>query len=45
MAASDFYSYMMDYIFANALNPTAIAKAEATNLGGIYYLDLELTED
>lgn len=45
LAASDFYSYMMDYIFANAFSPTAIAKAEATNLGGIYYLDLELTED
>ena len=45
LASADFYSYMMNYIFDNILIPTAIAKAEATNLGGIYYLDLELTED
>lgn len=42
---SDFSDYLEDYLYENVFLPSCIAKAEATNLGGIYYLELELNED
>ena len=42
---SAFSNYLAEHLYENIFLPSNISKAEATNLGGIYYLELGLNED
>ncbi len=45
LSAQDFILFMVEYLYKSNLDPSVISEAEATNLGGIYYLEMKLTEE
>jgi uncharacterized protein YbaP (TraB family) len=45
LSAQDFILFMVEYLYKSNLDPAMISEAGSTNLGGIYYLDLKLTEE